>query len=199
MVAARPWQSYKVYDDPSYTTNFTNQQSRIFAKFEQAYNPISENQKITYLIEAINKSPSSEAFRSTIFTFLSINHNLASPTRTYAALVHQLLIANTIVSIPPPVLTQTYAYTATAQTARASSPSKPVANAKLPRNSVPNRPSSPGPRVHFQDIPPSHYCWTHGTGYHNSKQCKHRRDGHQTQATAANLMGGATPRATETK
>ena len=182
--------------------NFTNNQSRIFAKFAQAHNPISENQKITYLIEAINKSPSSEAFKSTIFTFLSTNHDLANPARTYAALVHQLLIANTIVSIPPPVLTQTYAYTATAQTAqtaRASSPSQSSANAKPTRSSTSNRSSSPAPRVRFQDSPATHYCWTHGTGYHSSNHCKYRREGHQTQATAVNIMGGVTPRATETK
>ena len=184
------------YENNDSLPNFTNTQSRIFAKFAQAHNPISENQKITYLIDAINKSPSSEVFKSTIFTFLSTNHDLANPARTYAALVRQLLIANTIISIPPPVLTQTYAYNAKAQPNRAISPSKPTAQATSARTS--NRSSSPGPRVHFQDNT-LRYCWTHGTTYHSSSKCKNPREGHQSQATASNTMGGATPRATETK
>ena len=34
------------------------------------------------------------------------------------------------------------------------------------------------------------YCWSHGRGYHSSADCKHPREGHQTDATRRNPKGG---------
>ena len=36
------------------------------------------------------------------------------------------------------------------------------------------------------------YCWTHGIGTHDSKECHKRANGHQEQATAQNIMNGST-------
>lgn len=39
--------------------------------------------------------------------------------------------------------------------------------------------------------PPSHYCWTHGIGNHDSKSCKFPKLGHVTTATAKSKSGGS--------
>jgi hypothetical protein len=36
----------------------------------------------------------------------------------------------------------------------------------------------------------NHYCWSHGTGNHDSKSCRHPKPGHVATATAKNKNGG---------
>lgn len=37
----------------------------------------------------------------------------------------------------------------------------------------------------------NHYCWSHGTGNHDSKSCKHPKPGHVATASAKNKLGGS--------
>ena len=37
----------------------------------------------------------------------------------------------------------------------------------------------------------SHYCWTHGAGNHDGKNCKAKAEGHRDAATKENKMGGS--------
>ena len=38
----------------------------------------------------------------------------------------------------------------------------------------------------------NHYCWTHGTGNHDSKSCRCPKPGHVKEATAKKPEGGST-------
>ena len=41
-------------------------------------------------------------------------------------------------------------------------------------------------------LPLTHYCWTHGWCRHNGTSCSAPADGHKTEATKTNRMGGST-------
>ncbi len=50
--------------------------------------------------------------------------------------------------------------------------------------------SRPKPRPSIPTQSALQFCWTHGVTFHNGRNCKHPKPGHQPTATLDNPMGG---------
>ena len=60
------------------------------------------------------------------------------------------------------------------------------------KNGNPRKPNKKTPdNPPFSRADTSKYCWTHGGSNHNSNECSRRAEGHKSEATKVNKMGGS--------
>ena len=89
------------------------------------------------------------------------------------------------------------AYTAQAHARRPDTPQRQRDRSSSPSaaRSSPSTPAANSRQVRFRNTGTIQYCWTHGSGFHNSAACKTRAAGHDQHLTATHLLpqGGKAP------
>lgn len=144
-----------------------NMFQRVINKFELAGDPLSPTQQYLHLFHSMLTHPD---YSSLVSDF---EQHKAQDQHTFANLARALRLKAGHLS-----------HIATANAAISPASASQV----IPPNNASNRFTING--ITYEA--PTQYCWSHGHGFHSSKNCKRPKENHKSNATKANKMGGST-------